>query len=96
MKTPSQRNRDGAANRIKFQTQHEIDLANGVPSYEYSQPSRINYRKKVGKEAAKMKVIKEQETKEAKKLKAEADKLAEEKRIELKNKTVFDIIDIDD
>ena len=96
MKTPSQRRTDGAANRIKFQTQHDLDLANGVPSYQYGQESSINYRRKIGKEAAKMKVIEDKDTKKAKKLKAEADKLAEQKRLELKNRTVFDIIDIDD
>ena len=96
MKTPSQRNRDGTANRIKFQTQRDLDLVNGVPSYEYGHSSSINYRRKIGKEAAKIKVIEDKKAKEKRKLQEKADKLKEQKRIELKNRTIFDILDIDD
>ena len=102
MKTPSQRSRDGRNHQIKFQTQFDVDRLNGVPSYEYSRESTINYnsqdgiRKKNGKEAAKIKIINEKRDKQVAKAEAEKKAKEEEKRLKLKNQTIFDIIDIED
>jgi hypothetical protein len=100
MKTPSQRRRDGAANRIKFKTQFDVDMANGVPSYEYGRDSGINYNGGTRRKSGKTNIVSKRELeKEAKKVE-KARKIREAKELalkkELENRTIFDIIDIDD
>ena len=97
MKTPSQRKR-GAEKRKRFLTQLELDIRNGFDASRYLQPSAANYR-------TVKKAMDEQRKKFEKEKKATAKKIAEEKKrakrkkeqakINRKNKTLFDVIDIE-
>jgi len=97
MKTPSQRKR-GAKKRKRFLTQLELDIRSGFDAPRYLQPSAANYR--TVKNA-----MDEQRKKLEKEIKARNKKIAKEKakekrrkeqaKINRKNKTLFDVIDIE-
>lgn len=102
MKTPSQRAK-GRVKRPRLKTQLEVDIDNGFDGSGYEIPGAANYRtiknamdrqrRRNLKEI--LKRDKELAKKEAMR-KAEEIKITKQETIYNKNKTVFDVIDIDD
>lgn len=98
MKTPSQRAK-GKVRRLRLKTQLEVDIDNGFDGSAYAIPGAANYRTIENamerQRARKMKVIEEQ-AQEAIKKHQEKEQARRQERINRKNKTIFDVIDIDD
>lgn len=98
MKTPSQRAK-GKVKKPRLKTKLEIDIDNGFDASSYLMPQAANYKmvKKAmeRQRAKKMKVIEKQAMEEIKKHQEE-ERVRRQERINRKNKTIFDVIDIDD
>ena len=98
MKTPSQR-RKGKKKQKRFKTQLEVDIDNGFDASYFMNPTAANYRTvKNAMDKQRNKLIKEakkQRKKEAELL-AREKRVKEQERINRYNKTIFDVIDIDD
>ena len=98
MKTPSQRAK-GKIKRPRFKTKLEVDIDNGLDGSAYAIPGAANYRTienaMVRQRRKKMKEIEKQAQKDIKKHQEE-ERVRIQTRKNRKNRTVFDVIDIDD
>lgn len=98
MKTPSRRKKDKKRKTI-FKTQLEIDIENGFDASRYEQPSAANYRRvkhAIDKQRRKLtKAIEDAAKKEIEAI-AKEKRIKKQARINMKNQTIFDVIDIDD
>lgn len=101
METPSQRKRrkKGQKKRKQFKTQLEVDIDNGFDASRFLRPTNANYRTvKQAMDKQRKKLIKEAEKIKKQEADAEAYEayIKKQERINRKNKTIFDVIDIDD
>ena len=98
MKTPSQRAK-GKVKKPRLKTKLEVDIDNGFDASGYLIPQAANYRMVKNamerQRAGKMKAIEKQAMEDIKKHQEE-ERVKRQERINRKNKTIFDVIDIDD